>query len=113
MLVPAANFIGLIALFLSGCAWSQPVADIQAACAEATSRVTAQRGLPTSHVARCDSIPEPDVVDGYYILALFAHCSEEVCGSTNMGWFAVRKATGEVFEWNVAEWKLGQPLGSR
>lgn len=113
MLMRAANFIGRIALFLSGCAWSQPVADAQAACAVATSRVTAQRDLPPSHVARCDSIPEADGLNGYYILALFAHCSEEVCGSTNMGWFAVRKATGEVFEWDVAEWKIGQPVGSR
>jgi len=27
-----------------------------------------------------------------------------------MGWFAVQKATGRVFEWDVAEQKLGLPV---
>jgi hypothetical protein len=27
-----------------------------------------------------------------------------------MGWFAVQKATGRVFEWDVAELRLGPPV---
>ncbi len=87
-----------------------PVRDAESACATAKLRVTGQRGLPISHVAYCDQIPEADAPSGYYVQALRAHCSDEPCGSTNMGWFAVRKATGDVFEWNVADWKLGQPI---
>ena len=84
--------------------------NARAACAVATARVTTQRGLPASHVAFCEHIPAADSPDGYYLMALRAHCSEELCGSTNMGWFVVQKATGDVFEWDVAESKLGPPV---
>lgn len=93
-----------------GCAKQEAVADEGAACAAATARVTAQRGLPTSHVAVCEGISEGSGPPGYYVMALRAHCREEMCGSTLMGWFAVKKATGEVFEWDVAEWRVGQAL---
>lgn len=76
----------------------------------ATDRVTRQRGLPASHVASCDAIVPKDAPHEYYVMALRAHCREAVCGSTNMGWFAVRKTTGEAFEWDVAEGKLGSPI---
>ena len=109
MLIRAANFVGLIALALSGCAKTQPVASAEAACALATARVTSERHLPVSHVAYCDDIAEADSPVGYYVTALRAYCKEELCGSTNMGWFAVNKATGEVFEVvDVSDWKLGR-----
>lgn len=99
--------LAIAALSSTGCASPQPVTTAEAACAVATARVTAQRGLPISHVAGCDNIPETSSPDGYYVLGLYAHCREAICGSTNMGWFAVRKATGDVFEWGVAEDTLG------
>lgn len=113
MLIRTATIMGLLTLSLTGCARPQPVADAQAACAVATARVTAQRGLPTSHVAVCDPITDANSPKGYYVLALRAHCREALCGSTLMGWFAVRKTTGEVFEWDVAEWKVGPALTRR
>ncbi|MGH7028548.1 MAG: hypothetical protein ACREEF_14565 [Brevundimonas sp.] len=86
-----------------------PVRNAEDACATATARVTAQRGLPISHVAYCDQITEADAPSGYYVLALRAQCSEDLCGSTNMGWFAVQKATADVFKVDdVADWKLGR-----
>lgn len=97
----------LVALAPAGCARPRPVTSPQAACALATERVTAQRGLPTSYVADCDDIPETYAPDGYYVLALRAYCKEALCGGTNMGWFAVRKADGEVFQWGVAEDTIG------
>lgn len=110
-MVLRATIIGLIALALSGCAKAQPVTSAQSACAVATARVTFERHLPLSHVASCEDIEEADSPDGYYVLALFAYCKEELCGSTNMGWFAVNRATGEVFEVaDVADWKLGRRL---
>jgi hypothetical protein len=30
-----------------------------------------------------------------------------------MGWFAVAKATGRVFEWDMAEDQLGRPVNAR
>jgi len=107
--------LAIVALSSPGCAQTPPASTAEAACATATARVTAQRGLPTSHVALCDDIPEADGPRGYYVLALRAHCFEDVCGSTNMGWFAVQKATGDVFEVDdVTDWKLGRrvPEGS-
>lgn len=113
MLIRLANIIGLVALSSTSCAEAQTAPNAPAACAVATARVTAQRQLPASHVAFCEHIPKADSPDGYYLMALRAHCSEELCGSTNMGWFVVRKATGDVFEWDVAESKLGQPVAER
>ena len=104
--------LAVIVLSATSCTSKPPVKSAPAACAIATDQVTAQRHLPTSHVSFCDHIPEADGPDGYYLMALRAHCSEELCGSTNMGWFVVRKATGDVFEWDVAEDQLGQPVGS-
>ena len=100
----------LIAPFSAGCAKMEPVTTAEAACAVATARVTAQRRLPTSHVALCDHIPGTASPRGYYVMALRARCPEGLCGSTNMGWIAVQKATGDVFEWDVADSKLGQPV---
>lgn len=99
--------LAAIALSLSSCAKKQPVTSPQAACVVATARVTAVRDLPISHVALCDEIPEAASPDGYYIMALRARCSEDLCGSTLMGWFAVQKATGDVFEVDPDEWKIG------
>ncbi|MDQ8030194.1 MAG: hypothetical protein REJ23_15815 [Brevundimonas sp.] len=83
------------------------------ACAKATAMVTGQRGLPIRHVAYCDQIDEADGRPGYYVMGLRAHCFEDLCGSTLMGWFAVEKVTGNVFEVDdVAEWTLGQRVGA-
>jgi len=98
------------ALFPSSCAKPEPVANAGAACAVATTRVTTQRGLPASHVAFCDGVSERDGPPGYYVMALRAHCREELCGSTLMGWFAVKKATGEVFEVDVNDWQVGRAV---
>lgn len=85
------------------------VPDAEHACTKATALVTAERGLPINHVAYCDQIADLDAPSGYYFMALRAQCSEDLCGSTNMGWFAVQKATADVFEVaDVADWKLGR-----
>ena len=109
------TLLAAIALSSFSCARTPAVTTAHAACVAATARVTAQRSLPTSHVAFCDDIPEAAGPRGYYVLALRAHCSEDLCGSTNMGWFAVQKATGDVFEVDdMTDWKLGRrvPDGS-
>lgn len=98
----------LAVLSPAACARPPVVAGEQAACTLATERVTALRGLPTRHVARCETLAD----DGdHYALVLYAHCTtDEVCGSTRMGEFAVRKSDGEVREWDVSEERVGPPL---
>jgi hypothetical protein len=106
--------LALLAVSSNSCAKPRPVTSAEAACAVATEKVTALRGLPTSHVAMCDHATDDDTSGGHYVMALRAQCTTEaICGSTNMGWFAVRKATGDVFEWNVGEWRVGPPLSKR
>jgi hypothetical protein len=63
--------------------------------------------ISPSTIAFCDHADSPP---GYYVLALHSnrHC-EGIC-STNMGWFAVQKASGRIFEWDVGEQKLGSPI---
>jgi hypothetical protein len=100
---------------LAGCAGTPPVALVsaEAACALATARVTAARGLPRGHVASCDPVRADDNPVGHHVLGLRAVCNQDLCGSTLMGWFAVEKATGAVFEWDVAEWQPGPEVGGR
>src|SRR3954447_12518405 len=89
-----------------------PVRAAKAACERVKTRVSAVEHFPLSIVAFCDPIREADSPRGFYVLALHSnrHC-DGIC-STNMGWFAVEKRTGRVFEWDVAEMKLGQPISS-
>jgi hypothetical protein len=89
-----------------------PVRTAKAACERVKTRVSAVRHFPVSIVAFCDSVGEADSPKGFYVLALRSnrHC-EGIC-STDMGWFAVEKRSGRIFEWDVAEMKVGQPLRS-
>jgi hypothetical protein len=104
-----AILVALAGLSSPACASSQPVTTAEAACAVATARVTGERHLPASHVAYCDPVGEADGRAGYYIMGLRAHCLEDLCGSTLIGWFAVERATGDVFEVDdVSEWTLGR-----
>lgn len=91
----------------ANCATAQRVGSASAACSLATAKVMAELHQPSSHVADCEALNPADVPRGYYVLTLRGHCREpEGCGSTLIGWYAVRKGTRQVFEWNVANWKL-------
>lgn len=89
-----------------------PVRTQRAACHRAKTRVSAVRHFPASVVAFCDPIRAADSPRDFYVLALHSnrHC-DDIC-STNMGWFAVEKRTGRVFEWDMAEDKLGEPVSA-
>jgi hypothetical protein len=98
---------------LAGCSIVPRVSNNEDACDLAKARVTELNGLPKSRIAFCDHVGSAENPPGYYLLALH---SDRECGgvcSTNMGWFAVRKSNGEVFDWDMAESKLGQPLSRR
>lgn len=81
-----------------------------AACNSVKARVAAVRHFEVSIIASCDLIVEDAQPEGLYVLALHSNRKCEGICSTNIGWFAIQKATGRVFEWDVADWKLGRPI---
>ena len=87
---------------------AKPVRKAKAACQRAKAFYSTVEHFPISVIAFCDTIASADSPKGFYVLALHSHCRRSICGSTNMGWFAVEKRTGRVFEWDVAEDKLGK-----
>lgn len=101
--------LALLALPTTSCKTASPVRSDQEACTVATARITALRHQPVTHVAYCDASKDPEL-PGYYIVSLHAYCREELCGSTLMGWFAVRQTDGAVFDFEVGEWQVGKPV---
>lgn len=92
-------------------AYAEPVRSGRAACTIATSRVAAHLRRAQSSIPTCEPIRAVDSPRGFYVLALRGWCREPVCGSTLIGWYAVEKASGRVFEWHVGNWKLGPRIG--
>jgi hypothetical protein len=99
--------------------WASPanaaaVTTAKEACAVAKTRVSAERHFPISVVAFCDQVDAAQSPKGYYVLALHGKRPDctGIC-STNMGWFAVRKSDGRVFEWNVSDWKIERAINGR
>jgi len=90
---------------------AQPIKTAKAACATVKVQVSARGHFPISAIAFCDMIPADSSPKELYVLALHGrrHDCDGIC-STNMGWFAVQKATGRVFEWDVTEDKLGRAV---
>jgi hypothetical protein len=100
-------------LLTAGQGNAAPVKTAKAACDVVKAQVSASRHFPISAVAFCDIIPERESPRAYYVLALHSRRNCEGICSTNMGWFAVQKPTGRVFEWDVAEEKLGPSVKVR
>ena len=111
MKTKAALFTAALML-AAAAAKAEPVRTERAACNVVKTRVAAVRGFPTSSVAYCDVIPPDGSPAGLYVLALHSNRRCDGICSTTMGWFAVQRATGRVFEWDVAEDRLGPPVGT-
>ena len=108
--VPAA-LAAASSLLISGLANASPLTNEKSACSAVKARVAETKHTPMQAIAFCDFVSQATSPAGYYVLAL--HGKRRDCTgicSTNMGWFAVRKATGEIFEWDVAEQRLSLPL---
>ena len=82
----------------------------QAACAALMIRVAALGGLPESGPPglgwSCDT--SRSQVDGYYVIALRSRRPAPY--SNLMGWYAVERHTHAVYEYDVANMKIGLPL---
>ena len=111
MKTKAALFVAAT-LLIAVAAKAGPVRTEQAACNLVKARVAARGDFPLRRIAFCDVIPRASSPASFYVLAL--HSNRECGGicSTNMGWFAVQRATGRVFEWDVAEDRLGPTISA-
>jgi hypothetical protein len=88
-----------------------PVTTAKSACAVVKAHIVSRWHIPMRAIAFCDVIPSDSSPHAFYVMAL--HGKRRDCTgicSTNMGWFAVRKTTGQVFEWDMAEQRPGLPL---
>lgn len=94
-------------------AHATPVRSGEAACALAKARVAAHLHRTRASIPACETLRAVDSPRAYYILALRGWCRETICGSTLIGWFAVHKRSGRVFEWDVGEDRLGMELRRR
>lgn len=72
--------------------------------------ITGQIASPASEWG-CEFIEESHAPSGFYIVALRGTCHEDMCGSTLIGWYAIRKENGQINKWNVGDWKLGERIG--
>jgi hypothetical protein len=94
-------------------AHATPVRSGGAACALAKAGLAAHLHRTRASIPACETLRAVDSPRGHYILALLGWCRETTCGSTLIGWFAVHKRTGRVFEWEVGEDRVGLELGPR
>jgi hypothetical protein len=107
--LPAALF----AFNAVGC--SQPTTAISVtseaqACHLAKNVVSTKGGYDAKSIAGCD-FAEADDVPNYFVLRLNGYCTQEpICGSVLIGWYVVQKNSGQVFDWNVADWKIADEV---
>lgn len=89
---------------------SGPVSSGKTACALAKSRFIARDHFPASRIGSCEVLSPRDSPRGFYVLVLRSNRKCDGICSTLLGWFAVEKATGRVFDWDVAEDRPGVEL---
>lgn len=106
---PAAPLVAALLLWAAP-AHAAPVGTAGAACTAARARVAAQLHRTPSSIPGCETLRAADSPRGIYVVALYGRCREPICGSILIGWYAVQKRTGHVFEWNVSEWRLGSRI---
>ena len=101
-------------MLLAPPAEAQPVRSRTAAC-DLAERRAASRGYFNSGVVvgSCEIIRAGDIPTAYYVLTLHSTRRCDYICSSLLGHFAVRRSTGQVFEWNVGEWRLGPEIGPR
>ena len=85
-----------------------PATTEKAACDLTKARVAARGHFPVSAIAFCDMALSEEWPKRYYVLALHSTRKCDGICSTLMGWFAVEKRTGRVFEWDINEDKTGK-----
>ncbi|WP_143007368.1 hypothetical protein [Brevundimonas sp. 374] len=103
----------LAAMSSGGCFSTREGVSETQACELAKRRTTDSHRFPAASAAFCDHVAAEFNPAGYYVLSLHSDRDCDGICSTNLGWFAVQRSTGEVFDWDMAESKLGSPVTSR
>jgi hypothetical protein len=105
-----ATIVGiLIATGMAGWAVAAPITTEHAACEAVKRRIAELRHIHKSDFAFCDMIAAKNSPPGLYVVGLHGRRSKEDCPdmcSTLAGWFAIRKDTGEVGEFDINEDKM-------
>lgn len=89
----------------------QRVATAEAACSRVTAVVTEHHQVPAGVIGYCDHIQKEDSPAGFFVLALRSTRECDYICSNLMGWFAVQASTGQVFDYEVGESRIGEPIG--
>jgi hypothetical protein len=100
--------LGVVLIFMAAyleaaSAKSQFIDSEKAACMLLKKRIATAEGFPISTIAFCDALPASASPHGLYVIALHSTRKCEGICSTLIGWFAVRKTTGEVGEFDINE----------
>lgn len=104
-----------LAMADSGTASAIDVTHEHKACVVTKKRVSQTLKLTAGPISewRCDFILPEFQPQDFYVLGLHGSpCTSDpdtIC-SNLIGWFAVRKKDGKVYQWDVAEFRLGDPL---
>ena len=107
--------LSVLTFAVTASAAAKPVRTADAACRLVKEDVSRARHMRSSAGEFCDIIPAAKSPPGLFVIGLHHVRSKEDCPdicSTSMGWFAVRKRTGEVREFDVNEWRMGPPIAS-
>jgi hypothetical protein len=109
---------GLIAILAGPHAWPAQAAPLSGpqACSVLKKLMGVHDAVPPSRLDQtwsCDVTTDDDNSHpDWWVIGLrsFRQC-EGICSNLR-GWFAIHRKTGEIREWDVAELKVGGPIGS-
>lgn len=113
MITIGASLLVAAVLASSAHANPTPVNGAEEACALVEARFAARNRFPKSRLGFCDVIAAANSPPGFFVLALHSTRKCDGICSTLLGWFAVERSTGRVFDWDVGEWELGAELTRR
>ncbi len=91
---------------------SEGVVSPEGACRLVTAMVRERHEVPENVSISCDHLTARPPDDDLYVFALRSDRTCDYICSNLMGWFAVRRATGQIYEWDIGEWQVGRPLGA-
>ena len=109
-MIPKATLFAAAALLIPGPADAGPVRTKRAACDLVKASVVASGVFPPGRIGHCEVTPGDGSRAGFYVMSLHSNRRCDYICSTNMGWYAVQRSTGRVFEWDMAEDRPGPPL---
>nr|WP_315382716.1 hypothetical protein [uncultured Sphingomonas sp.] len=88
-------------------ATAYPVRSKASACVAIKKRVSSAHRIPIKNITFCDVASLRDSPRGFYIMAIHSHRECDGICSTLMGWYAINRANGRIFEWSVADQQIG------